>query len=46
MDDQYDEFKTFTDFVTGDKAARDKLVAAAGGDDEGGDKKKKKKKGK
>lgn len=46
MDDQYDEFKKFTDYITGDGARRDKLEAAAAGDGdgEGGPKKKKKKK--
>jgi len=45
MDDSYDEFKTFTDIITGDKKRRDKLAAAAAGDDaDGGPKKKKKKK--
>lgn len=42
MDDQYDEFKKFTDFVTGDGKAREALAAANAGDDEGGGKKKKK----
>ena len=44
MDDQYEELKTFTDKITGDKARRDKLEAAAAGDEGGGPKKKKKKK--
>jgi len=44
MDDQYDEFKKFTDYITGDGAAREKLAAAASGEDDGGGKKGKKKK--
>lgn len=45
MDDQYEEFQTFTDFISGDKSRRDKLIAAAAGDgDDAGPKKKKKKK--
>lgn len=47
MDDQYDEFKKFTDIITGDGKRRDKLVAAGAGEDgEGGPKGKKGKKGK
>lgn len=42
MDDQYDDYKKFTDQITGDGAAREKLLAAAAGDDDGGGKKKKK----
>jgi hypothetical protein len=43
MDDQYDEFKKFTDIITGDGKRRDKLKAAAAGEDgEGGPKGKKK----
>jgi len=46
MDDQYQELKDFTDFVTGDAAKRKKLEALADGDGaDGGPKKKKKKKG-
>lgn len=44
MDDQYQAYKDFTDFVTGDKGRRDKLLAALNGDNDGGDGKKKKKK--
>jgi len=46
MEDQYDDFKTFTDITTGDKARRDAIMKALAGDDDGGakDKKKKKKK--
>jgi len=47
MDDQYEEYKKFTDFVTGDDKRRAKLEAALKGEDDGGDPKKKKgKKGK
>lgn len=46
MDDQYADFKTFTDAVTGDKKRRDAIEAALKGDDDGGDPKGKKKKGK
>ena len=45
MDDQYEEFLKFTDYITGDGARREKLEAAAAGDgEEGGGKDKKKKK--
>lgn len=47
MEDAYDDFKTFTDFVSGDAARRKAIDAALKGDDDGGgakDKKKKKKK--
>jgi hypothetical protein len=43
MDDQYEDFKKFTDYITGDGPAREKLAAAAAGDDDGGGKKGKKK---
>lgn len=33
MDDQYDEFKKFTDIITGDGKRRDKLAASAAGED-------------
>ena len=45
MQDEYQEFQKFTDFVTGDGARREKLEAQMRGDDEGaGGKKDKKKK--
>jgi hypothetical protein len=47
MEDQYDDFKTFTDITTSDKSRRDAIAKALAGDDDGGgakDKKKKKKK--
>jgi len=45
MDDSYEEFLKFTDYITGDGARREKLEAAAAGDgEEGGGKDKKKKK--
>jgi len=44
MKEDYDDIQTFTDYVTGDKAARDKLKAELAGDDDGGDPKKKKNK--
>lgn len=44
LDDQYEEYKTFTDQITGDGARRAKLEAAANADGEGGGPKKKKKK--
>lgn len=46
MDDQYEEFKKFTDYITGDGARREKAEAALAGDGDGdgGPKKKKKKK--
>lgn len=49
MDDQYEEYRTFTDYITGDEARRKKLEAAANGEDDdggGGKKGKGKKKGK
>ena len=47
MQDEYQEFQKFTDFVTGDGARREKIEAALRGEDDGGgDKKGKKKKGK
>lgn len=46
MDDQYEQFTILTDFISGDKARRDKLAAAANGDADDGGPKKKKKKGK
>ena len=43
MDDQYAEYTKFTDYITGDGAVREKLLAAAaGGDDKAGPKKDKK----
>ena len=45
MQDEYQEFQKFTDFVTGDGTRREKIEAALRGeDDSGGDKKGKKKK--
>ena len=44
MDDQYAEYKKFTDFITGDGKRRDALEAALRGEDDDGDPKKKKKK--
>ena len=44
MDDQYEEFKKFTDYITEDGARRDKVEAALRGDDADGDAKKKGKK--
>lgn len=44
MDDQYDEFKSFTDITSGDKARRDAIAKALAGDDDGGGKEKGKKK--
>jgi hypothetical protein len=44
MDDQYEDYKTFTDFITEDKKRRDALEAALKGEDDDGDPKKKKKK--
>ena len=43
MDDDYAEYLSFTDDITGDKKRRATLVASASGDDGGGPKKKKKK---
>jgi hypothetical protein len=45
MQDEYQEFQKFTDFLTGDGARREKIEAALRGEDDGGgDKKGKKKK--
>lgn len=45
MQDEYQEFQKFTDFVTGDGARREKIEAALRGEEDGGgDKKGKKKK--
>ena len=45
MQDEYQEFQKFTDFLTGDGARREKIEAALRGeDDAGGGKKDKKKK--
>ena len=44
MDDQYAEYKKFTDFITGDGSRREKLEAALKGEEDDGDPKKKKKK--
>jgi hypothetical protein len=44
MDDQYAEYKKFTDFYTGDGTRREKLEAALKGEEDDGDPKKKKKK--
>ena len=45
MQDEYQEFQKFTDFITGDGARREKIEAAIRGEDDGGgDKKGKKKK--
>jgi hypothetical protein len=45
MQDEYQEFQKFTDYITGDGARREKIEAALRGeDDAGGDKKGKKKK--
>lgn len=47
MQDEYQEFQKFTDFLTGDGARREKIEAALRGEDDGsGGKKDKKKKGK
>jgi hypothetical protein len=47
MDDQYEDFKTMTDFLTGDGKMREDLKKSLAGDDgDGGGKKGKKKKGK
>lgn len=43
MDDQYDEFRNFTDYITNDKVRRD-AEAAGRGEDVGGKQKKGKKK--
>ena len=44
MEDQYNDFKTFTDITTGDKARRDAIAKALSPDDGGDGKKGKKKK--
>lgn len=44
MDDQYQEFKDFTDFISGDGKRREKVQAALKGEDDDSDPKKKKKK--
>ena len=46
MQDEYQEFQKFTDFITGDGSRREKIEAALRGEDgdAGGDKKGKKKK--
>ncbi len=45
MQDEYQEFQKFTDFLTGGGARREKIEAALRGEDDGGgDKKGKKKK--
>jgi hypothetical protein len=36
MQDEYQEFQKFTDFITGDGARREKIEAALRGDDDGG----------
>jgi SpoVK/Ycf46/Vps4 family AAA+-type ATPase len=46
MQDQYEEFKKFTDFITEDGSRREKLLAAAAGDGDGDGGPKKGKKGK
>jgi len=46
MDDQYDEFKKFTDDISGDGKRRAEIEAALRGEDGDADPKKKKKKGK
>jgi len=44
MDDQYEEYRKFTDYVTGDGSRREKEQAKLRGEDDAGDPKKKKKK--
>lgn len=44
MDDQYEGYKKFTDYISGDGARRDKLEAALKGEEDDGDPKKKKNK--
>jgi hypothetical protein len=44
MEDAYDDFKSFTDMITGDAARRKALKSALDGDDDGGGKGKGKKK--
>jgi len=46
MDDQYDDFKKFTDFISGDEKRRAEIEAALRGEDGDVDPKKGKKKGK
>lgn len=46
MDEQYEEFQKFTDFITGEQKRREEALASIADDDKGGDSKKKKKKGK
>jgi hypothetical protein len=46
MDDQYDDFKKFTDDITGDGKRRAEIEAALRGEDGDSDPKKKKGKGK
>lgn len=47
MEDQYEDFRNFTDYITEDKARRDKIKAALEGNaDDANPKKGKKKKGK
>jgi len=47
MQDQWEDYKKFTDMITGDAKRRDAIAAALAGDDAGADPKgKKKKKGK
>ncbi len=36
MQDEYQEFQKFTDFITGDGARREKIEAALRGEDDGG----------
>ena len=44
LDDQYEEYKKFTDYITDDAVRREKLEAALKGEEDDGDPKKKKKK--
>jgi hypothetical protein len=46
MQDEYQEFQKFTDFITGDGARREKIEAALRGEDDGGGGKGKDAKGK
>ena len=46
MQDQWEDYKKFTDHITGDGKRREKIEAELRGDDAGGDPKKGKKKGK
>lgn len=46
MQDEYQEFQKFTDFLTGDGARREKIEAALRGEDDGGGGKGKDAKGK